>query len=282
MKGSSRRTVAVILVLAVVLCIATAAGSVLLGGDANPLSNALGVITSPIRGAVGSFLQWTEDQYDYAFRYEELKEENERLKEENRALQEQAREGQAASRENELLRELLGLAARRSDFVFESARVVSYGASNWASTLTLSKGESSGIAVGDCVVTASEAGELVGVVTELGANWCTVSTVIDAATEMGGLISRTSGAGILEGDFALMGEGKLKLSYLPQGTEFIAGDEIVTSGKGGVYPSGLLVGYVTEIRSDPSGMTRYAVVEPAADLDDLIEVFVIKEFDIVE
>ena len=79
-----------------------------------------------------------------------------------------------------------------------------------------------------------------------------------------------------------MQEGKLKMSYLPEDTEFIAGDEIVTSGMGGTYPSGLLVGYVEEVRSDPSGMTRYAVVRPAADLAGLYEVFVIRDFDIVE
>lgn len=280
MKQFFRHNSVLIAIIAVLLAVATVAGSFLLGGEANPVSNAVGVITSPFRSVINSFLQWTEDRYDYAFRYEELQAENERLKQENARLQEAAREGQAASRENEQLRVLLGLAEKRRELVFESATVVSYGADNWSSTLTLSKGENVGIAVGDCVIT--ETGALVGVVDEVGANWCSLSTVIDAGLEMGGLVSRTAGAGILEGDFSLMSEGQLKLSYLPENTEFIAGDEVVTSGRGGVYPSGLLVGYISEIRSDPSGMSRYAVIDPAADLNDLIEVFVIKEFDIVD
>lgn len=280
MKQFFRHNGVLIAIIAVLLAVATVAGSFLLGGEANPASNAVGVITSPFRSAINSFLQWTEDRYDYAFRYEALQTENERLKQENARLQEAAREGQAASRENEQLRVLLGLAEKRRELVFESATVVSYGADNWSSTLTLSKGENVGIAVGDCVIT--ETGALVGVVDEVGTNWCSLSTVIDAGLEMGGLVSRTAGAGILEGDFSLMAEGQLKLSYLPENTEFIAGDEVVTSGRGGVYPSGLLVGYISEIRSDPSGMSRYAVIDPAADLNDLIEVFVIKEFDIVD
>ena len=280
MRDFFRRNGGLVLLIAILLAVATALGSALLGGSADPAENVWGTITSPVRGVVNSFLGWVEDRYDYAFRYEELKEENERLKEENARLQEEAREGQAATQENERLRELLDLAQKRSDFDFASATVVSYSATSWESTLTLSKGSNFDIEAGDCVIDST--GALVGVVEEVGYNYCSVSTVVDATLEMGGLITRTSGAGILEGDFALMQEGKLKMSYLPEDTEFIAGDEIVTSGMGGTYPSGLLVGYVEEVRSDPSGMTRYAVVRPAADLAGLYEVFVIRDFDIVE
>ena len=100
--------------------------------------------------------------------------------------------------------------------------------------------------------------------------------------EMGGIITRTNSAGVLEGDFSLMKEGRLKLSYLPDGAQLVAGDEVLTSGKGDVYPSGLVVGQVEGVFSDASGMNRYAVVAPEVELDSLVEVFVIKDFDIVE
>jgi rod shape-determining protein MreC len=83
-----------------------------------------------------------------------------------------------------------------------------------------------------------------------------------------------------------MGQGKLKLSYLPQDTRLLAGDTVLTSGlvSGGTaaYPSGLLVGYVAEVRSDAGGMSDYAVLTPAADLETLEQVFIIKEFNVVE
>ena len=94
--------------------------------------------------------------------------------------------------------------------------------------------------------------------------------------EMGGIITRTNSAGVLEGDFALMKEGRLKLSYLPDGAQLVAGDEVLTSGKGDVYPSGLVVGHVEEVLTDASGMTRYAVIVPETDLNSLEQVFVIK------
>ena len=79
-----------------------------------------------------------------------------------------------------------------------------------------------------------------------------------------------------------MGQGKLKMSYLPDSAQLVSGDEVLTSGKGGVYPSGLVVGTVDGVFTDPSGINRYAVVTPTAVLEDLTEVFIITDFDIVE
>ena len=99
---------------------------------------------------------------------------------------------------------------------------------------------------------------------------------------MGGLISRTGGAAILEGDLALMGEGKLKLTFLPENSQLMSGDLVTTSGRGGVYPSGIVAGHVEEVRTDASGIGQYAVIAPETDLDNLKQVFIIKDFTIVE
>lgn len=269
-----------ILIAAVVLAAATFAVSLLLGGRANPISAALGVITTPVRSGLSSLAGWMEDRYNYSFRYDELAAENEALKQRIAELEEAARTGQDAIEENERLRDLLGLRARRTDLTLEDARVTARGASNWTSTLTLSKGTNYGINVGNCVV--DQYGSLVGIVSETAYNWCTVITVVDTDLEMGALVARTDSPAILEGDFVLMGQGKLKLTYLPENTQFLSGDQVLTSGMGGVYPSGLVVGTMDEILTDPTGMGRYAVISPAADLDDLRQVFVITDFDIVE
>lgn len=280
MKNFIRQNGILLLLAALLLAAVTAAVSALLGGISNPLSNVLGVITTPIQGAVTSFAGWAEKIYNYSFEYELLEEENAALRKQVADLEQQAQDGEAASLENERLRSLLDLREKRRDFVFESATVVSRSSTNWASTLTISKGSEQGVAVGDCVI--DETGTLVGVVSELGLTWSTLITVVDAELEMGGLVERTESAGILEGDFSLMGQGLLKLSYLPENTELISGDLVVTSGKGGIYPSGLVVGTIESIRTDPSGMSRYAEVKPRVDLDSLFQVFVIKDFDIVE
>lgn len=280
MKDFLRHNGILILIIAVLLAAITAVASYALKGTANPLSNALGVVTTPIRNGVSSFVGWAEGVYNYSFRYQELEEENQRLRSQIAELEEKAREGEAASTENELLREALGLRAKRSDFVLESARVTARSTSNWASTLTLSKGSVQDVAAGDCVVDA--AGNLVGIIDEVGSNYSVMITVVDANLQMGGIVSRTDSTAMLEGDFTLMQEGRLKMTYLPENTELLTGDLVLTSGLTGIYPSGLVVGAIESLHTDPSGMSRYAVLAPAADLDRLVEVFIIKEFDIVE
>jgi rod shape-determining protein MreC len=280
LKDFLRHNGILILIIAVLLAAITAVASYALKGTANPLSNALGVVTTPIRNGVSSFVGWAEGVYNYSFRYQELEEENQRLRSQIAELEEKAREGEAASKENELLREALGLRAKRSDFVLESARVTARSTSNWASTLTLSKGSAQDVAAGDCVVDA--AGNLVGIIDEVGSNYSVMITVVDANLQMGGIVSRTDSTAMLEGDFTLMQEGRLKMTYLPENTELLTGDLVLTSGLTGIYPSGLVVGAIESLHTDPSGMSRYAVLAPAADLDRLVEVFIIKEFDIVE
>lgn len=278
MKKFFRQNGILLLVIALLLSILIGLTSALMGGNADPLSNVVNTATAPVRGGIAAVLDWAEGVYAYVFRYGEIQDELDSLRAQVAELEEQVREGQEASRENEQLRELLNLQQRRQDFEFEAARVTGRSTDNWESTLTLSKGSSDGVQAGNCVIT--ETGVLVGVVSKVGLNWSAVSTVISTDTEMGGIVSRTYSAGVLEGDFSLMQEGKLKLNYLPDSAQLVSGDEVLTSGRGEVYPAGLVVGQVEGVFTDPSGMTRYAVVVPDVDLEQLVEVFVIKSFDI--
>lgn len=284
MKDFLKQNGILILIIALLLSLITAVLSFTFGGIANPFSNLAGVVSTPFRNGIHAFVSWTEGVYSDAFERESMEEELERLKQENAKLRAEAREGEAASRENERLRNLLKFQQKHSDLHTEPVTVTARGSSNWASTLTVSKGSASGIEPGNCVI--DQYGNLVGVISEVGLNWSTLITVVDVDMEMGALIARTDEAAILEGDFTLMGQGKLKLSYLPEGAQLLAGDTILTSGlmSGGTatYPSGLVVGYVEQVRSDDSGMSDYAILTPATELEALEQVFVIKEFDVVE
>ena len=242
MKHFLRQNGLLLLIIALLLSVLIGIVSAVMGGNADPLSNAVGFITTPIRNGVSAVLDWADGVRAYVFHYEEMEQQIQDLERQVAELEEQAREGQEASRENEQLRELLDLQAKRRDFVFESAKVTARSSTNWDSTLTIGKGSSAGLEVNDCVIT--ETGTLVGVVSEVGLNWSKVSTLINTDIEIGGQVTRTYSAGILEGDFTLMSQGKLKLSYLPDGAQLVAGDEVVTSGKGDVFPSGLVVGRV--------------------------------------
>ncbi len=280
MKDFFRHNGGLILLIAVLLTAIIAIFSTLFGGLANPLTNLWTVVTAPAKELSNRFVDWTEGVYNYSFRYEELEEENAALKKQVAELEKDAARGALAIQENDRLRALLGLRERRADFDLESATIISRSTSNWESLFTISKGSIHDVAAGDCVI--DENGALVGVVTEVGVNWSSVRTLIDADTEMGGLVARTDSAAIAEGDFSLMEEGKLKLTYLPENTQLIAGDLVLTSGLNGTYPSGLVIGSIQELRTEASGMSQYAILAPKADLPALKQVFIIKDFQIVE
>jgi rod shape-determining protein MreC len=246
----------------------------------SPLANVAGVVSSPFRTAYTSVAGWFNDKQDYYRDTRALEAENKDLKSRIAKMEEEVRQAQSDSDENKRLRKLLNLREKQRDFSLEPAAVIAHSDSNWTSSLTLNCGTNRGIAVNDCVVTEDQ--YLVGVVSEAGVNWCTVLTVLDTDTSLGAKVFRTDDIGVAEGDFDLMDQGKLKLSYLPADCSLLNGDLIVTSGLGGYYPSGLVIGSVDEVKLDDSGTTQYAVLSPSADISNLTEVFVIKSFDIVD
>lgn len=264
-----------LVVVAVALCLLS-----YLSTTSSFLSNAAGIVTKPFRTAFTAVEQWVEDKQKYYADYTALEEENRVLREKIAEMEEAVRQSQSDSEENALFRELIGLREQRRDFVFESASIIERSSSNWTSSFTLGRGTAHGVAVGNCVVSAE--GYLVGVVSEVGYNWCTVLTVLDTDTQLGALVFRTGEIAVAGGDFTLMKEGRLKLNYIGTASQLLIGDRIVTSGLGGVYPSGLVIASVEQVQTDDSGLTQYAVLKPMTDIDTLTEVFIIKSFDIVE
>lgn len=246
----------------------------------SPLANAAQVITSPFRAAFTAVADWFNDKQAYYADYKALEEENQELKDQIAKMERSVRQAEADSAENERLRELLNLRPQEEKWELESATILERSSSNWTRSFTLSKGTDCGISVYDAVITSE--GFLVGTVSEVGTNWCTVLCITDTDTSLGALVFRTDEIGVAEGDFQLMDQSKLKLSYLSPDAQLLNGDLIVTSGLGGFLPSGLVIGSVEEVKLDDSGSTQYAVLQPSADFDALTEVFVIKDFTVVE
>ena len=267
--------------LAIAVVAVTLAVMSVVSSTASPLGNIVGVITSPFRSAAQSVADWYNEKQDYFADNKALRAENEELKRQIAEMEADLRDAETALDENARYREMLGLREKHRSFDLESARVLNRDRSNWTSSLTLNHGTDYGIAVGDCVIT--ERYELVGVVSEAGYNWCTVLTLIDTDSSLGARVFRTGDVGLAQGDFTLMGQGFLELSYLPnEGSQLLPGDLVLTSGLGDYYPADLTIGSVREVKTDDSGAASYAVVEPAAELESLSQVFVVKDFTIVD
>ncbi len=263
-----------LLLAAVLLTLVLALGAQILGFD--PVTSALEVLATPFRSASAAVSSWTQARYDRAFRYEELAAENEALRRRVAELERDAIAGQDAQRENERMKDLLGLAEARPELQYRDAAVVRRASSNWTSDLTIDRGASGGVENGDCVI--DQNGYLIGVVTEAGINSSRVTTILDPRLELGGRVARTDEDAILEGDFTLMQEGLLRLSFVSEEAKLVTGDQVTTSGLGGVYPRGLVAGAVRSIIVEEDGVSRYAQVEPAADIAGVQYVYVIVDY----
>ena len=234
-----------------------------------------------VSGDLGEYdFSQVEEWVDYFTEFDALKAENEELRQALAEAEASIRQAEYDREENARLRELLGLREQRRDLTFESARIVERDYSNWSSMITVNKGTSHGVAVGDCAIT--EAGYLVGVVTEAGLNWSTVRTVIDSETSIGALVFRSGANALAQGDFSLMSQGRLRLEYLGADPDVMTGDLVVTAGLGDYYPSQLVIGYVEEVAASDDGLSQYAVIRPEADLAELEQVFIITDFTIVD
>lgn len=244
------------------------------------VQNMAGVLKSPIQKVLSSAVNWFDSMYGYIYDYDSLLAENESLRSQLADAQKSARDGIEASEENSRLRKLLELREKHTDYVMESCKVVLWSTSNWSSAFTISKGASSGIEMGDPVIT--EYGAVVGQITELGTNWATVSTLIDVDMSVGAFVGATGNSGMVVGEFSFMRDKTAKLTYLADGAQIFVGDDVLTSGSGGAFPAGLMIGTLTAVQTEAGGQIEYGIVEPQANLDSLVQVFVIKDFTVVE
>ncbi len=244
-------------------------------GKVTIFEDIFGIIVTPLQkasnrlvGAAGNFKKvFTE--------YDELNEENKQLKEELADTRAQLRDAQEDILENKTLRGALNLAEEHPDLTFASAHVSGRDMDGYAQTLTLDKGSVHGIASRDMVVTGEG---VVGYVSEVGTTWCKVITILDPSSQIGVTLTRTGEASVLRGDAALAHKGHCKASYLKNDVTLLVGDSVETSGIGGLFPQGLMVGRVRETKSESTGLSQYAVIEPAVDIQSLSDVLIITDF----
>lgn len=271
-------------ILTALLTVVVSAGvtlvcSAYIKGQISTFPQALGVVVSPVQKmcyTVGGFFQKVSR---YVTSIDAVYKENQNLKEEISALEEKVREADTYRLENAQLRDMLGLKQRFRSFDMEPAEVIASTDGDWDCTLTISKGTASGVAVGNCVITNDG---VVGYVVETSVNYSIVAAVTDPRTEIGILISRNREPAVAEGTEELMSQNRLKISYLKKNADVISGDMVETSGLGGVFPKGLLIGTVDKVEVEKNGISSCATVMPAVDVSAVRKVFVIKSFDIEE
>lgn len=258
--------------LIVVLVLAVVTGVV--GGIMFPASGLASTIISPFQKLVTTVTNTVGDAYTAFAQSTELMEENEALQNELAELREQLTEYQDAVSENEFYKDYLEIKEQHPDFQFQSAMVISRDSTDAYGTFTIDRGSLHGISAHDPVITAQG---LIGYIEEVSLTSCKVVTILNPKLSVGGYDSRTADAGILNGDPELAQAGMCRLYNLPRSSAVTIGDYVVTSG-GGIFPRGLIVGKVADIRQQAIDTTITASIEPTGDISQLRQVMVITYF----
>ncbi len=262
--------VAIFVVLGVMLYSASTAG------QQNIITAVTSFITSPIQKLSAMISGGVNDFGDGFTDVETIKAENELLLKKARDLQAQMVDYEDLRRENEQLRGLLGLKEDNEDFEFVAATVISRDSTDAYYSFVIDKGTKHGVAYLDPVITEDG---LVGYISQVGPISSRVTTILSPSTDVGAIDRRTLDGGVLGGDLEMAKNGFTKLSYLQRDCEVAAGDLIVTSGLGGIYPENLVIGEVMEIKAEAQDISLYAVLSPSANVTECTDVFVLTYFD---
>ena len=250
--------------------ITTIKGSIL-----NPLRTAVGYVLVPIQSGVNRVGGGLYNELSSVGKLKTALAENETLKTRVDELTEENTRLRSEQFELERLRSLYELDQEYMQYHKIGARIIAKDSSSWFSVFRIDKGSDDGIKEDMNVIAG---GGLVGIVTDVGANYATVRSIIDDSSRVSAMAQQSGDSCIVAGDLQLFKEGRLKLSYMEKDDDIKDGDMIVTSNISGKFLPGILVGYATDITVDYNdNLTKSGYLIPAARFDRLQEVLVITD-----
>ena len=232
-------------------------------------------ILTPLRTGVSRLTDQAENLYSYIFEHDSLLEENAKLKQQLAEIEDDARNADAIARENARLRKLLDLKQSDEDYKFVDGYIIAWSSNDWSNTITINRGSNAGIQKDMCAVTAN--GQLVGLVSEVGPNYAVIKTVLDSTIEISATVAGAGYNGMVEGGYSTESPDKLRMNYLPSTATIHIHDQVVTTGST-VYPRNLILGYVIDAGFDDSGVSKFALLQPAAEIGSLEQVFVVTDY----
>lgn len=199
-----------------------------------------------------------------------LQEENKKLKEENSNLEKALRELEIIKSENASMKEYMNLSEKYSDFNTIPAYIIDKDTSNFSNNIVINVGEKDGIKK-DMTVIADKG--LVGHIIAVDNDTSKVEVITDPASSVSSAISTTKDAIICKG--TLESNSTLKAQYIPTEAKLVQGDNVETSGMGGIYPKGIHIGTIQEVIDTRNITDRYAIVKTAVDFATIQTVLVI-------
>lgn len=240
------------------------------------VENGVGVTLNSVQKVVYSVGANIKEFGSFIIHFSEIKKENEQLKARNDELETKALEYDALKSENERLSENLKFKDERSEYDYLGCRIIGNAGGNYLDGFTIDRGIKDGVKKGMVAVTSKG---LVGQVTAVASNWAIVQSLSNENIAVSGMVNsqETSGndSGMVRGYKDSENRLLAKLYYLPLDSKVKKGDEILTSGLGGLYPKGIRIGKVLDIEEDKGKIMKNAVIEPYVEFNKLQEVMLV-------
>ena len=233
--------------------------------------NAIGTVTSSITRIVYSSIASSKEVFTKIFGSKSIREENEKLKIENAELKEKNVNMENIIAKEDFLKNEYNLYLKNKESLL-SANVIALDSN-------INKGSKDGVKVGDIIVQGTVGEDentyikaVVGKVIEVGYNWSKVSSLVDSSSNVSFNVVRTQSYGAINGQ-----ENNLLSGFMYKSdADIIVGDKLVTSGRGGIFPSDLYIGEVTEVKSSENNLEKKISVKSPVDFTTLFRVFVIR------
>jgi len=242
--------------------------------NATFVENALGFVITPVQDLTTNVGNWFGSKIDWIRNKDNLAEENKQLKEQIALLESENKRLRRYNTENQKLAELLKISQKYADYNTIGTQIIAKDPGNWYDIFLIDKGTNDGLEA-NMVLTSSNG--LVGKIIESGATYSKAQSILDSRSSVPAMSIRTEDLGVVKGEYSLMNSGLCRMEYIDSEAEIMEGDEIVTSHLSDVYPSGITIGRVKEIKTDANGLTKYAIIEPYVDFKHLDTLLVIGE-----
>lgn len=254
-----------ILSAAVAIVLALTASALAVFGRADLLRSAIGSIAKPFSWCGTQVANAINGFTDVFTEYDRLKEENAALKGELEAIKKEKYSYEVIKEENAWLKQYLSMKTEHPAFILSDAEVISREAGNYSTVLMLNRGTIHGIKRGMPVITYDG---VLGHVTEVGLDFCKVTSIIESSSSVGVYVDRSKVQGVVKGDVELRSQGLCTMTY-NAGSDVKVGDRVYTSGgSGSYYPDGLLLGEIISISADEATRTLVATIKTSVDLTE--------------
>lgn len=236
------------------------------------IENAFSAIVMPIQNGLTYLKNKISGNNTFFADINRLQEENEELQNKNIELEKQLREFEMIKSENATLKEYLALTEQYGNYTTKAAYIINKDISNYSNIFVINIGSKDGIQPNMTVI--SEKG-LVGHIISTTDHTAKVQTILDTSSTVSATLSTSRESLICKG--TLEDTSLLKATLIPTQANLVQGDKLETSGMGGIYPKGIIIGTIKNIQNTSNIVDRYALITPAVDFNTVETVLVITQ-----